>query len=65
MLDPLGEGGSGEVQVDLLSYVEYKCEIYAVTWLTKANKEEEDFVDVAPGWGWTTVNLCDVLGAST
>jgi hypothetical protein len=51
MLDLLREGGFGEVCVDLLSYAEYKCELCDVTRLTKANKEEEDFVDIAPGWG--------------
>ena len=51
MLDLLGEGGSGEVRADLLSYVEYKCEHCVVTRLTKDNKEEEDFVDVSLGWG--------------
>ena len=51
MLYLLREGGSGEVHTDLLSYAEYKFELCAVTRLTKANKEEEDFVDVAPGWG--------------
>ena len=52
MLDLLGEGGSGKVRVDLLSYAEYKFEICAVIRLTKDNKEEEeDFVDVALGWG--------------
>ena len=51
MLDLLGEGGSGEVDADLLSYAEYKFELCAVTKLTKANKEEEDFVDIALGWG--------------
>ena len=51
MLDLLGEGGFGNVREDLLSYAEYKFEICALTRLTKDNKEEEDFVDVAPGWG--------------
>ena len=51
MLYLLGEGGSVKVHADLLSYVEYKFELYVVIRLTKANKEEEDFVDVAPGWG--------------
>ena len=51
MLDLLGEGGSGEVCADILSYVEYKFDLYDVIRLTKVNKEEEDFVDVAPGWG--------------
>ena len=51
MLDLLREGGSGEVRVDLLSYVEYKCEQCVVTQLTKDNKEEVDCVDIAPGWG--------------
>jgi len=51
VLDPLREGGSGEVHANILSYAEYKCELYAVTQLTKANKKEEDFMDVAPGWG--------------
>jgi hypothetical protein len=51
VLDLLGEGGFGDVHADLFSYAEYKFEIYALTRLTKANKEEEDFVDVAPGWG--------------
>ena len=31
MLDLLEEGGSGEVHADLLSYAEYKCELYVVT----------------------------------
>jgi hypothetical protein len=39
------------VHTDLLSYAEYKCELCVVTRLTKPNKEEEDFVDVALGWG--------------
>ena len=51
MLDLLGEGGSGKVCRDLLSYAGYKFELCVVTKLTKANKEEEDFVDMAPGWG--------------
>jgi hypothetical protein len=51
VLDLLREGGYGEVCTDLLSYAEYKFELCVVTRLTKANKEEEDFVDVAPGWG--------------
>jgi hypothetical protein len=51
VLDLLEEGGFGEVCTDLLSYVKYKCELCVVTRLTKDNKEEEDFVDVAPGWG--------------
>ena len=51
MLDLLGEGGSGEVCTNILSYAEYKFELFVVTRLTKANKEEEDFVDVAPRWG--------------
>jgi hypothetical protein len=51
VLDLLREGGSSKVHADLLSYVEYKFELCVVTRLTKANKEEEDFVDVAPGWG--------------
>ena len=50
MLDLLGERGSGKVHTDLLSYAEYKFELCVVIRLTKANKEE-DFVDVAPGWG--------------
>ena len=51
MLDLLGEGGFGEVCTYLLSYAKYKFELCVVIILTKANKEEEDFVDVAPGWG--------------
>jgi hypothetical protein len=51
VLDLLEEGGSGEVHTDLLSYAEYKFELCAIIRLTKANKEEEYFVDVAPGWG--------------
>ena len=51
MLDLLEEGGYDEVRTDLLSYVEYKCELCVVTQLTKANKEEEYFVDATPGWG--------------
>jgi hypothetical protein len=51
MLVLLGEGGSSKVRADLLSYVEYKFELCVVIRLTKANKEEEDFVDVALGWG--------------
>ena len=51
MLDLLREGGSGEVHADILSYVEYKFKLCVVVRFTKANKEEEDFVDVAPGWG--------------
>jgi hypothetical protein len=51
VLDILREGGSGEVRADILSYAEYKFELYVVVRLTKANKEEEDYVDVAPGWG--------------
>jgi hypothetical protein len=51
VLDLLGEGGSDEVQADILSYAKYKFEICVVIRLTKANQEEEDFVDVAPGWG--------------
>jgi hypothetical protein len=51
VLDLLREGGFGEMHTYLLSYVKYKFELYAVTRLTKANKEEEDFVDIAPGWG--------------
>jgi hypothetical protein len=51
VLDILGEGGSSKVHADLLSYVEYKFELFVVIKLAKANKEEEDFVDIAPGWG--------------
>jgi hypothetical protein len=51
MLDLLREGESDEVRANLLSYVEYKFELCAVIKLTEANKEEEDFVDLAPGWG--------------
>jgi hypothetical protein len=51
VLDLLEEGGSGKVHVDLMAYAEYKFELCVVTQLTKANKEEEDFVDIAPGWG--------------
>jgi hypothetical protein len=51
VLDLLEEGGFGEVHIDLLSYAEYKFELCVVIILTKDNKEEEDFVDVAPGWG--------------
>jgi hypothetical protein len=50
VLDLLGEGGSGEVhRSPVLCGVQ--VELCVVTRLTKANKEEEDFVDVAPGWG--------------
>ena len=38
MIDLLGEGGSGEVRIDLLSYVEYKFKLCAVIRLTKSNK---------------------------
>jgi hypothetical protein len=51
VLDLLGEGGSGEVRTYLLSYVEYKFDLYVVIRLTEANKEEKEFVDIAPGWG--------------
>ena len=51
MLDLLGEGGSGEVCTDIMSYVEYKFELCVVIRLNKTNKEEEDFVDIAPRWG--------------
>jgi hypothetical protein len=51
VLDLLREGGSGRVHTYLLSYAEYKFKLCAVIRLTKANKEEEDFVDVAPRWG--------------
>jgi hypothetical protein len=51
VLDLLKEGRSGEVREDLLSYAEYKFELCAIIRLTKDNKEEEDFVDVSPGWG--------------
>jgi hypothetical protein len=51
VLDLLGEGGSGEKCADLLSYAEYKFELCVVIRLTKDNKEEEYFVDVAPVWG--------------
>jgi len=52
MLDILGEGGSSEVCVDILSYAEYEFKLYVVIRLTKDNKEEEeDFVDVALWWG--------------
>ena len=47
----LREGGSSEVHADLFSYAEYKFKLSAIIKLTKSNKEEEDFVDVAPGWG--------------
>ena len=50
MLDLLGEGGSGEVRAYLLSYEEYNFDLCAIIRLTKDNKEEEDFVDIAPGW---------------
>ena len=51
MLDLLREGGYGKVRADLLSYVEYKFDLCVVIRLTKDNKEEEYFVDVALGWG--------------
>jgi hypothetical protein len=51
VLDLLEEGGYGEVHANLLSYAEYKFELCFVIKLTKANKEEEDFVDIARGWG--------------
>jgi len=51
MIDLLGEGGYGEVHVDLLSCVEYNFKLCVVIRFTKANKEEECFVDVALGWG--------------
>ena len=51
MLDLLREEGFGEVHAYLLFYAKYKFELCAVIRLTKANKEEEDFVDVATGWG--------------
>jgi hypothetical protein len=38
VLDLIGEGGAGEVCIDLLSYVEYKFELCAITKLTKSNK---------------------------
>ena len=38
MLDLLEEGGSSEVRTDLLSYAEYKFDLYVVTRLIKDNK---------------------------
>ena len=38
MLDLLGEGGSNEVCIDLLSYAKYKFELCSIIRLTKDNK---------------------------
>jgi hypothetical protein len=66
-LDLIGEGGSGKVCVDLMSFAKLALWLCAQenknVERLKTNKEEKELVDVAPHWGEPCISCVVVLCA--